>query len=137
MRPTPAIRRRRSASPRPVRTLPSSAPPDVPEHWTALQHSGQVRLIRGRDEILAERDVGDILERLQLQLVRKQLLRGEIRCLEPGIAELLDLRTVRPAHRRSLAVAAQEYVAGGVDHVEAAPAGVEDAPPALLHRLGL
>src|SRR6185437_7189797 len=113
-----------------------SRAPDIPEHGIALQDARQIRLISCRHPVLAQRDVGNVLERLKLDLPRERLLSREVRRKEPGVAQCLDARTGGPPDRRGLAVAAQEDVTGRVDHVEAGPARVEDAPAALGHRFG-
>src|SRR5579859_6183051 len=87
---------------------PQSSALHVPEDGIAGDDPAQARLMGGRDEILAERDVGHVLEGLPLHLAGDLLLGREIGRLQPLRAQLLELGRGRPADGRILAVAAQE-----------------------------
>src|ERR1700686_4559661 len=91
-------------------TKPASAdlhPPHVPEHWNASEDSGQVGLIGNRLEVLAEWNVGNILECLQLNLLCNRLLCRNVWRVQPFAAQSFDLRTVWPAGGSGFAVASQ------------------------------
>src|SRR5262245_38338573 len=91
-----------------------SAALDVPEHRLAVEHAGETAAIAGERDRLAERNVGHVLERLRLDVHRQLLLCVEVLGLEPGRAQLLDLRARRPTEARRLAVAAQPGVRGRI-----------------------
>src|SRR6185437_11703384 len=63
-----------------------SRAPDIPEHGIALQDARQVCLIGRRHAVLSQRNVGNVLESLKLDLPRERLLSREVRRKEPGIA---------------------------------------------------
>ena len=85
----------------------SALPLDVPERRLTVEHAGDVLAIRRRRDRLAERDIGHVFERLQLDLRCDLLLLVEVRCAKPRAAQFFDLGTGRPAEARILAVAAQ------------------------------
>ncbi len=70
----------------------------------------RLRAVRGRDDELRGRHVGHRLERALLHVLGDLLLVGHRRRVEPGVAQLLELRVGRPAEPRLLAGAAQRRV---------------------------
>src|SRR5271163_1737908 len=88
----------------------ASDPSHVPEDDEAVEYAGDVLLTGCGVEILPQRHVRHILERLALQRDSDLLLRLEIGRIDPLRAQLLDLRAGGPAHHTVLAVAPQEHV---------------------------
>src|SRR5687767_2284498 len=127
--PLPA-RLRFSAAPRQPRA--SGAALDVPEERQALQHAGQTAAISCGLKVLAEWQVGHLLERNLLDLACDGLLRSEVGGVEPGLAKFLDAGDSWPPEPRSVAMPTQALVDTGVKHVDARPESAEHAPAATL-----
>ena len=110
-------------------------PPNIPERRQALQHPHQIGAIGHRREHLPQRHIGQVHKSLPLHLGTKPLLLHRINRPQPSIAQRLDARAGRPTRCGGLAVAAQPDIGNRVHLFPAAPASMEDAPSALIHRL--
>lgn len=73
------------------------SPPQVPEHREALHHAGQIVPIGSRVEILPDRQIGDVLKGLALDLLRLALW---VRGVHPAHSQGFQRRAVWPAGRR-------------------------------------
>ncbi len=96
---------------------------------------GDVRAIGRRQDELPGRNERHELERAPLHRVAAFFELAAIGRVEPGFAQLLELRIGRPAEPRLVAGAADREVDRRIHHVGTDEPGVEDVPAAFLRRL--
>src|SRR6267154_385467 len=91
-----------------------SGPTHAVELREAARHVGQIVAIDGGLEEHASWDIGHGVERHLLHLPADGLLRRDIRCVEPRVAQLLQLRNIGPTRGRTQAAAANKVVSAGI-----------------------
>lgn len=107
---------------------------NVPEERRTVEDAADVLLEDGGEEVLAEGDIGNVDQRLFLELGGEGLLSGEVGGVEPLLAEGFEFLAFGPAEHAAVADSAKEGVADRGGLVEAGPERAENVPAALGDR---